>query len=341
MKRLHYKGLCPLKIGLLIAMLAGLCSPAATGSIPPSSLREPSDDIPPGVPFVLSDEPLGLFSTITIPLKRAGRLFLIETTIDGQSGNLIFDTGASGLVLNKTYFRKYAAFEKNTGGGITGEMAKVEHIKVGRIDISDLYYENVPADLADLSHIENRRNIKVLGLMGINLIRQFEVTFDALHNELVLSRVDKAGNRLEPAKPGLNFDYRQKIDTQHDIILIEGRIGEKVLTFCLDTGAETNVLSAGLPKKVMSTVQITRRSNMVGSGSRGVEVLYGTMRELMFSKHQFGEMETVVRNMEAMSEAYGCTIDGMLGFDFWQKGIFCINFYTNEISFSMNKAEKL
>ncbi|HNW53091.1 MAG TPA: hypothetical protein PKN21_02430, partial [Bacteroidales bacterium] len=58
-------------------------------------------DIPPPLPLpvhtrlpefplmkILSDEPLGDFQSITIPLKRAGRLFLIEAQVDGQIGNL-------------------------------------------------------------------------------------------------------------------------------------------------------------------------------------------------------------------------------------------------------------
>jgi len=40
---------------------------------------------------------------VTIPLKRAGRLLLLEGTIDNVIGNFILDTGSSGLVLNTTY----------------------------------------------------------------------------------------------------------------------------------------------------------------------------------------------------------------------------------------------
>jgi len=43
-------------------------------------------------PSDFSDDPLGDFLSITIPLKRVGRLFLIEANIDNQVGNLIFDT---------------------------------------------------------------------------------------------------------------------------------------------------------------------------------------------------------------------------------------------------------
>jgi len=288
----------------------------------------------------MSDDPLGDFESITIPLKRAGRLYLIEARIDDQVGNLIFDTGASGLVLNKTYFRKYAAFEKSAGGGITGVSDKIYRTVVKRIDISGMYYEDVAADLTDLGHIENRRGVKILGLFGLNMIGQFEVVFDAISSELHLYRTDKQGNRLSSVASGFKFEMTQNMETNHNIMLIKGKIGDKVLSFCLDTGAESNVISSDVPKKVMSTIQISRRSGMGGAGAAAVEVLYGTMKEFEFGNHQFGIMQTVVTNLEAMSEAYGCSIDGMLGYDFWQKGIFCFNIRKNEISFSLMKGEK-
>ena len=54
----------------------------------------------------------GNFVGVTIPLKRAGRLFLLDGILDNVSGNFIFDTGDSGLVLNKTYFRSSMIFDK-------------------------------------------------------------------------------------------------------------------------------------------------------------------------------------------------------------------------------------
>ena len=287
-----------------------------------------------------SDDPLGDFNLLTIPLKRVGNLFLIEANVDGQIGNLIFDTGASGLVLNKTYFRKYATIEKPGGGGITGSFDKMLETTVKRIDISNLFYTNVAADVTDLAHIENRRGVKVLGLFGLNMIDNFEVVFDANNNELQLNRIDKQGNRLDPSQPVAKYEFTQKMETQHKIMTIKGKIGDKTLNFCLDTGAESNVVSSDLPKKVMNTIQITRRSKMGGACAACIEVLYGTMNDLKFSDHQFEPMETVVTSLGTMSEAYGCSIDGLLGYDFWQKGVFCFNFGKNEISFGSTKGGK-
>jgi len=327
-------------IGLLMATLVYF-NTSTYANIPPNCNLTQATSLATITDFLnMSDEPLGNFQSITIPLKRAGHLFLIEARIDDQIGNLIFDTGASGLVLNKTYFRKYASFEKPAGGGITGSFEKIYRIVVKRIDISGMYYENTVADLTDLGHIENRRGVKILGLFGLTMIKNFEVIFDANNSELHLTRIDKLGNRLTSEGKDLKFDFTQNVETNHDILLIKGKIGDKMLLFCLDTGAESNVVNSSVSKKVLSTIQINRRSGMSGASERTVEVLYGTMKEFEFGNHQFGNMETVITSLDAISEAYGCSIDGMLGYDFWQKGVFCINFIKNEISFSEKKGDK-
>lgn len=279
-------------------------------------------------------------SSVIIPLKQAGRLFLIEARIDDQEGNLIFDTGATGLVLNRTYFRKYAAYEKPVAGGILGNFSKVYGTIVKEIDASGFFYEKVPADMADLGHIEDKRGVKILGLFGMKMIDDMEVIFDAAANQLTLVQTDLEGNRTENNNDLPQFNFRQKIETHHKIMLVRGRIGDKTLNFCLDTGAEINALHRNVSKKVMETVQISRRALVGGAASRSSEVLYGIMNELEVGSHQFGIMGTVIMDLTAMSEAYGCTIDGMLGYDFWIKGIYSINFRKEEIGFNVRKGDR-
>ncbi|HPT13641.1 MAG TPA: retroviral-like aspartic protease family protein [Bacteroidales bacterium] len=303
-------------------------------------------DIPPfadrlcSISDLLNDDPLGDIASLNVPLKRAGRLFLIEAKVDDQTGNFVFDTGATGLVLNSTYFRKYTNYEKSAAAGsIVGTSSAIKRIVISQIEIGALKYKNIEADLADLGHIENRRGVKILGLFGLNMIDNFEVIFDARNNQLQLYLVDKEGNRIDRKKSDQEFDYTQKLDLHKKIMLLQGQVGDKQLNFCLDTGAETNVIDSQLPKKVLNTIKINRSSNLQGANAGNVEVLYGTMSELKLGEKQLGQMETIVTSLERMSEAYDCTIDGMLGYDFWRKGIFCINFGKGTISFSLWKGE--
>ena len=191
--------------------------------------------------------------------------------------------------------------------------------------------------MADLGHVEDKRGVKILGLFGLCMIDDLEVIFDAANNQLTLIKTDKEGNRLgSPDLPSL-FDYSQKLETNNKIMLIKGRIGEKSLRFCLDTGAEINVLHCDISKKVMESIQINRRSTVAGAASRSGEALYGIMNELELGTFQFGSMGTVIMDLSSMSESYGCSIDGMLGYDFWVKGVFCFNCRKNIIRFNVRK----
>lgn len=277
-------------------------------------------------------------ATIVIPLKRIGKLYLIEASIDGEAGNLVFDTGASGLVLNETYFRHYVSFGEHNSRGITGNVANNERITADNMTVGPLRFRKAMANMANLGHIENRRGIKVLGLFGFELIRQYEIQIDYAHNQLRLYPIDKKG---EPLNPAIEFkaDYIQKIEENRNIMFIKGSVGGKLLRFCFDTGAETNVLSTDLPKSVLQTVSITRTSKLRGAGSSYTDVIYGRMNDFAYGDTAFTGMETVITYLDHLNESYGTMMDGMVGFDFISKGTFCINFVKRQMGIAYLKTE--
>jgi len=278
--------------------------------------------------------------SVIIPLKRAGRLFLIEATVDGEVGNLVFDTGANGLVINSTYFRNHVKTGKANSSGITGAVASSEQISVDKIEFADLVYKNLRANLANLGHIENRRGVKILGLIGFGMIRNLEIIIDPANSELKLFRIDKTGKRLNSRYSGFKPDYSQKIESNSNILFLKAMIGGKLLNFCFDTGAETNAISSDSNKKIMSTLTITRRAALKGAGAASSEVLFGRMNEFTIGSNQIANMETIITNLDALSEVYGTHIDGMLGHSFMKHGIVCVNFVNKQFGFRFTKGEE-
>jgi hypothetical protein len=167
-----------------------------------------------------------------------------------------------------------------------------------------------------------------------------EIIIDAKNNELKLYRIDKAGNRTNTASNTFQPDHTQKIGSTNNILFIEGKIGGKKLNFCFDTGAETNVISSYSNKSVLNTLTITRRSGLSGSGSSGSEVLFGRMNDFTIGDRQIPDMETIVTNLDALSEAYGTKIDGMLGYNFIEQGTLCINFVKKQFGIRFKKGEE-
>jgi predicted aspartyl protease len=278
--------------------------------------------------------------SVIIPMKRAGRLFLIEAKVEDEIGNLVFDTGANGVVLNSTYFRNHIKSGGSSSNGITGSVGVVGQITVSKIEFSELSYKNIRADVANLGHIENRRGVKILGLIGFSLMKDLEIVIDAKNSELKLFRVDKSGKRINNSIVRFNPEYIQKIEGNSNVLFLKGRIGGKTLNFCFDTGAETNAISSDSNNSILNTLTITRRSSLKGVGSAGSEVLFGRMNDFTFGEQSIRDMETIITNLDALSEAYGTRIDGMLGYNFLEQGTVCINFVKKQFGIRFNKGEE-
>jgi predicted aspartyl protease len=304
------------RIPLLLLMLLPLLSAGPEGDLPA--------------------DPRGDFQSVTIPLKRVGRLFLIEARIGDQTGNFVFDTGASKLVLNRTYFRKDLAPVDERAGGVTGGIDKVFQTRVDRIDLNGIWYENVQADVVSLGHIENRRGVKILGLFGMSMFRSVEMVINLQRSELQLYRINRNGIRADSTAL-LQPDLVAPVRESGGVVFLQAMVGGKGVDFCLDTGAEANVISSSAPKKVLGTVTITRRSGLTGSGTAEAEVLFGTMNDFVLSGLPLHPMQTMITGLESLALAYDYPLGGVLGYDFFEKGVVSVNLVKKELSLSLAK----
>lgn len=273
--------------------------------------------------------PQGDLNRITIPIKRAGNLLLLEVRIDSIVGNLILDTGAPHLVLNSTYFRNYPKYGSIVAAGITGGGGEGSQTQIGRMDVAPgLFYTKVDADVVPLGHLESKKGVKILGLFGLNLLKRMEIHFHIRDNEIVLYRLTRNGERLykDDAEQLQTAIKPLRISQENGLLLMDAQINEKHLLFYLDSGAETNILHSGCSKKVFDKVSITKRSMLSGVGQSQVEVLQGDLSELTVNGMVFKDVGVTVMNLNSMRTAYDVSIDGMLGYGFLAQRSIGINF---------------
>ncbi len=281
-------------------------------------------------------EAQGDFNSLRIPLKRAGKLILIDAIADSVSGSLILDTGSSGIVLNKIYFRNGRNSYGQQSGGITGKLDKIEKTKIQNLSFDQLDYSDIKVDLADLGHLEKARNVKILGFFGLCMFRDFELVLDLKNNVIELHRLNENGQRISQQELPIP-DLELSMYNYNDVFFVEGRITNKRLTFCLDTGAESNVLDNYLSDKILNTVKILRRSTLRGAGHQQTEVFYGLMNEFSLNDKAYPPMQTIITNLSQMSESYGMEIHGMLGCDFFEKGVYYFNLKKNVLGVVFHK----
>jgi hypothetical protein len=256
-----------------------------------------------------------------LPFSRAGNLILIKAKADDIEGSFILDTGAPGLILNMTYFRDYPITESYDGsesGGITGSVAAYGHTMVKQLSFGAVHYFKVEADRINLGHIENSKGIKIFGLLGVQLFKQFEMIIDYENSEIHLHHITKKQRKdyQHPMLADTSTYSVFPIDLLQNKILTYGRVGNKKLTFLVDTGAESNVIDSRLSENVLDNVVITRRMVLNGAGNKKIDALYGDMSNLKIGERAITGMPVLVTNLEKMCYAYDRCLDGMLGFDF-------------------------
>lgn len=273
-------------------------------------------------------------SVYAIPFSRAGNLILVKAKADTTEGNFILDTGCPHLVLNATYFRHYPVQEsREDGNGATAGTFSVQHSRVADFSFGDSHFYQTDADLTDLGSIENSRGIKLLGLIGVELLRKFEMIIDYENNLIFLHRLDRKGTSvLEQDQLADTSAYRvipiRIIDSR---IMVETVVGGKKLRLVIDSGSEANLLDSRLPERVFSEVSITGRTTMMGVGGKRIDVLKGELNTLQIGGVDIRQMKVLVTNLERTCFSHAGCVDGVLGFDFLSLKKIGFNFVKNKM----------
>jgi hypothetical protein len=325
---------CLKQLFFAVVLLSGMAHGtkySETHPIPTLPFNHFANFIPQGDSIYNNDPIVKMDSTdCIIPFSRAGNLIIIKAKVDSIEGNFVLDTGAPGLVLNMTYFRDYAAAGStgSDGGGITGDVVGYDKTQVTQLSFGHVTYYRTEADRLNLGHIENNKGIKIHGLLGVQLFQRFEMIIDYENSKILLHLISKKEEKkyqhpmLEDTAAYSIFP----INILENKIITYGIMGNKKLTFLVDTGAETNVLDSRLAANVTDNVTIIRRITLNGAGSKKVDALYGDMKNLKMGSRDISSMPVILTNMEKMCFSYDRCLDGMLGFDFLSMHKIAFNF---------------
>lgn len=274
-------------------------------------------------------------SAFSLPFSRSGNLIFIKARADTTEGNFILDTGCPGLVLNQTYFRHYPSFRSQEieSQGVNGSFGDVLHTTVKNFSFGNSRHRQLEADLVNLGHIENSRGIKVLGLIGLQLLTQFEMIIDFEKNTIHFRET----SRKEP--PGVGHHLLADtasystvpVELKDDRIMVKTEIAGKKLSLLIDSGAEINILDSRLPDKVFEQVAITGRVSLNGTGNKPVDALKAELSLLQIGQRRMENVPILIANLEKTCFSHGGCVDGVLGFENLSATRIGFNFVTGKM----------
>lgn len=274
--------------------------------------------------------------TTRIPFKLVDHLMVVEVEIHNQKGNFIIDTGSETMILNKVHFNNLYANQKKQqlSYGVMESIDNSYSKQVKNFVLENFKIEELDSDVINLSHIEHSKKIKLLGIIGFSVLKNYEVFIDLHLNQITLSKVDELGNKLdknaylETIVDSINFKLK------NHTIVIQGEVNNQKVTFGLDSAAEFNQINKNLNKKVLKYFIPKKRLTLVDASNRKIEVLAGKMHRVRLSKTvYFGPMNTVLTNFTRMNEAFGTDLDGVLGYEFFKRKRTVINYQKERLYF--------
>ena len=274
--------------------------------------------------------------TVRIPFKLIDHLLVIEAEVLDKKGNFIIDTGSKALLLNRAHFPIGYPFRKKAEN-VSGVLNDVD-IPIER-EIKDFYIKSLNlkdkiSDIIDLSHIEASKKMHLLGIIGFDIMKDYEVFIDLYLNQITLSKVDKNGNKfdkivyLEKIADSLNFNLIGHA------ILLSSEVNGKKLSFVLDTAAEVNQINKSVGKLALKNFIPSQRLKLSGASGKEIEVLAGKLHRVKLNDHiYFGPMYTILTNLSRMKHAFGVEVDGIFGYEFLKQKRTIINYQKEKLYF--------
>lgn len=272
-------------------------------------------------------------NTIYIPFTLVGQLIMVQAQVDTVSGYFMLDTGSEKLVLNQEYFASDAKGRTVASVGNTGAVTAVVEREVDSIRLDQLVVHDLSAHLVDLHHIELKKNVRMIGILGYEVYKDFEVFIDFQNKVIVLTRVNRKGMRIDTLAPfevpydSLDFDLR------HHLIVLEAKVNSVKLDLILDSGAELNLIDRRVNRRVLDNFTIIKRVNLLGVGKKEVEVLAGELYDVQCGNQHSAKMNTLLTSLDEINTAFEVNVQGVLGYEFLKKRRVLINYQKRKLYF--------
>jgi hypothetical protein len=129
---------------------------------------------------------------IEIPFTMAGKLIAVKILLNGKYRTFILDSGSPKVILNSKYISKKDTTKKTISAskGVSGNISGMDIGNVEQLDFYGIQLNNQEVITMDLSHLEESLETNFYGLIGYDLIKDYDLIFDYEKLKLTLINPD-------------------------------------------------------------------------------------------------------------------------------------------------------
>jgi tetratricopeptide (TPR) repeat protein len=256
------------------------------------------------------------------------RGFGLNVNLNGTSANLLLDTGAGGILVDRKIAEKAGikrVVETSIGGigdqgNAAGYTGYADSIKIG-----DLEFNNCLVGVVEQNSVAGSD-----GLIGADVFSHFLVDLDFSDGKFRLSELppwpdqappDAALESQKPASPQLHDRYvapemksfAPVLRFGHDLLIATRMNDSAPKWFLIDTGAFNNTISPAAAKEV-TKVSSDADTKVKGLSGNVASVFRAYAVTLQFANLKQQNQDTVAFDTTSMSNNVGTEVSGTLGF---------------------------
>lgn len=256
------------------------------------------------------------------PFEVIRGMIYVKGHLNNVEGNFILDTGAPTLVVNK----KEHLLASTSASSIAGTFS-VSSLKVEQFSWAGTEQTKMDALAVDISHLEKASNREILGLIGYNSLKNYELYIDAQQKHLSLHKANK--NVLHKVAKPL-FEIPFVLNDHLPVITVV--IGAQKIRLGLDTGAAVNVLDASLMQEIPNhLLENIHKEEMQGVDQVIITIEAATLKQTQIEDASFDNMKYLFTDLSLVNQGTELKIDGLLGAPFFQKMKCSINYKKGKI----------
>jgi len=271
---------------------------------------------------------------IEIPFTMAGKLIAVKVLLDGEYSTFILDSGAPKVILNSKYITEINNNKKSISNtkGVNGNISGMDIIRINQLDFSGIKMNNEEVITMDLSHLEESLETKFHGLIGYDLIKDYDILFD--YEKLTLTLINPAIFQ-KYWKENLSDATLERVpfDLETHIPIVKAQIGNKMVSYGIDCGAESNLLTDSLFHSLKKHTKDVKMDELLGADNQPQKVKNGKIKRTRIGNMCFKNLETLFSYISHLNEGYKIDIDGLIGYEVLHKQKTLISYDRSEIIF--------
>lgn len=256
-------------------------------------------------------------SMMKISMQLTNGMAFVKAEAAGKSGFFLLDTGAPILVVNQK-----PGAENSVSATSFSNSFVANHLNINDFKWNLIHEKSLEAIAVDLSHMEASSGLSLCGIIGFDVLKNFELLLDYEGKQLILL-LPRKKELQKTAKPLLAIPF----ELQEHLPVVQVKIDGQSLRFGLDTGAGANLID----QKWLDILSPEALELGDTEGVRGIDqelklVKSAAIKNTKIASTDLGAMKFLFTDLSYLQSSTPLRIDGLLGYNFFQKVKCSINY---------------